>query len=310
MSKEVKTFAPATISNVACGFDIFGFAINGPGDVVTARLNDSFSGVKIKKIEGDDGRLPYDSKKNTAGIAVRMLLKKAKSDAGIELEIEKKMPFSSGLGSSAASAAGAVKAVNELLGLGFNDLELLPCVIESEKSISGTAHADNAAPCLIGGFTIIRSAIPVDVISLPLPEKLHFAVVHPQVEISTSEARQALPKIIPINMAVKHWGNTASLVHAMHCSDFSLLGRAMEDLFAEPIRSQWIPFYQKVKTDAVAEGAIACNISGSGPSIFAFCDSESGAERVANTMKKVYDKKNIKCSLFWGKVRQEGTIFL
>ncbi len=310
MNDGVKAFAPATISNVACGFDVFGFAINGPGDNVTARLNDSFNGVKITKISGDDGRLPYDSKKNTAGIAVNTLLKITKNDAGIELEIEKKMPFASGLGSSAASAAAAVKAVNKLLGLGLADNELLPCVIESEKSIGGTAHADNAAPSLMGGFVIIRSTNPVDVISLPLPEKLHFAVVHPRVEISTSEAREALPKIIPVEMAIKHWANTASLVHAMHSADFNLLARCMEDLFAEPIRSQWIPFYQKVKSNALQDGAIACNISGSGPSIFSFCDSEKGAEHVASAMKKVYHDKNITCSSFWGRVRQEGAIVL
>lgn len=310
MSKAISVFAPATISNVACGFDIFGFAIDGPGDIITARLNESFSGVRIVKITGDDGRLPYDAKKNTAGIAVRKLLKITGSDAGIELEIEKKMPFASGLGSSAASAAGAVKAVNELLKLNMDGRKLLPCVIESEKSISGTAHADNAAPALLGGFVIIRSAVPVDIVSLPLPEKLHFSVVHPQVEISTSAARQALPIIIPVSTAVRHWGNTASLVHAMHTGDFDLLARSMEDLFAEPVRSQWIPFYNKVKDSALKAGAVACNISGSGPSIFAFSDSEEKAQSIAEIMKSVYDRKNIQASHYWGKVRKAGAVVI
>jgi homoserine kinase len=310
MNGPVSVFAPASISNVACGFDVFGFAINGPGDIVTARINESFSGVKITKISGDEGRLPYDAKRNTAGIAVRKLLKMVGSDAGIELEIEKKMPFASGLGSSAASAAAAVKAVNELLNLNLDGRRLLPCVIESEKSISGTAHADNAAPALLGGFVLVRSVIPVDIVSLPLPAKLHFSVIHPNVEISTNEARQALPIIIPLTMAVKHWGNTASLVHAMHTEDFDLLARSMEDLFAEPVRSQWIPFYNKVKENALKAGAIACNISGSGPSIFAFSDSEEKAMKIAEVMKAVYDKKNIKCSPFWGKVRREGAVIL
>lgn len=310
MSKAISVFAPATISNVACGFDIFGFAIDGPGDIITARLNESFSGVRIVKITGDDGRLPYDAKKNTAGIAVRKLLKITGSDAGIELEIEKKMPFASGLGSSAASAAGAVKAVNELLKLNMDGRKLLPCVIESEKSISGTAHADNAAPALLGGFVIIRSAVPVDIVSLPLPEKLHFSVVHPQVEISTSAARQALPIIIPVSTAVRHWGNTASLVHAMHTGDFALLARSMEDLFAEPVRSQWIPFYNKVKDSALKAGAVACNISGSGPSIFAFSDSGENARSIAEIMKSVYDRKNIQASHYWGKVRKAGAVVI
>jgi len=307
---QITVHAPATVANVACGFDVFGFAIEGPGDLVHASENSSFSGVKIAKIIGDDGRLPLDAKKNTAGIATSCLLKKMKSKAGVVLEIEKNMPFASGMGSSAASAAGAVKAVNELLQLKATNNQMLECIIESEKSTGGTAHADNAAPSLLGGFALVRGVNPVDVISLPLPDKLHYAIVHPQVEVNTSQARAALPKIIPLEMAVRHWSNTASLVHALHTSDYDLLSRCLEDLIAEPVRSQWIPKYRQVKIKSLEAGALACNISGSGPSVFALCSSADVAARVALAMKAVYDIEGMKCSIFHGKIRAKGAEIL
>lgn len=308
MSDRIRAFAPATVSNVACGFDTFGFAIDGPGDFVTAKK--TASGITISKISGDENRLPLDAKKNTAGIAVNKLLKISKTSVGVELQIEKKMPFASGLGSSAASAAAAVRAVNILLELNRNEKELLSCVIESEKSISGTAHADNAAPCLMGGFIIVRKIKPLDVISVPVPENLFYALVHPQVEVNTSQARQAMPIIIPLKTAIQHWSNTAALVHAMHSSDLQLMARSMEDMIAEPVRRQWIPFYDEAKNQALKSGAFASNISGSGPSIFAFCDSAAKAENTAKKMKTVFDKQNIGCSLFYGKIRQDGAVIV
>ena len=309
MSKMVTAFAPATVSNVACGFDTFGFAIDGPGDLVKA-IKISGSGVKITKITGDENRLPLDDKKNTAGIAVNKLLKIAKSSAAVELHIEKRMPFASGLGSSAASAAAAVRAVNILLDLNRSDDELLSCIVESEKSIGGTAHADNAAPCLLGGFIVVRKVKPIDVVSIPVPDNLAYAVIHPQVEVNTGQARQAMPIIIPLKTAIQHWSNTASLVHAMHIGDLGLLGRSMEDMIAEPVRKQWIPFYVDAKNEALNHGAFASNISGSGPSIFAFCDSEEKAQKVSYKMKAVFDKKNISCTPFFGRIRQKGTVVI
>lgn len=307
MNNVVTAFAPASVSNVACGFDTFGFAINGPGDIVKASVAKDFTGVKIKKITGDNGRLPLDGKKNTAGIAVDKLLKIAKSQAGVELQIEKKMPFASGLGSSAASAAAAVRAVNILLDLNRSEKELLSCIIESEKSISGTAHADNAAPSLMGGFVVVRSVKPVDVLTVPVPDNLFYAIVHPQVEVNTSQARQAMPIIIPLKTAIQHWSNTAALVHALHVGDLKLMARSMVDLIAEPVRSQWIPCYNEVKKAALKNGALACNISGSGPSIFAFCDNEEKAEKISEVMKCVFDKENIACTPFYGKIRKSGS---
>lgn len=309
MSELVSAFAPATVSNVACGFDTFGFAIEGPGDVVRA-LKASEKGIKITKISGDENRLPLDAKKNTAGIAVNKLLKIAKYPGGVELQVEKRMPFASGLGSSAASAAAAVRAVNVLLDLKRSENELLSCVVESEKSISGTAHADNAAPSLLGGFVIVRKVKPVDVLSVPVPENLYYAIVHPQIEVNTNQARQALPIIIPLKTAIQHWSNTAALVHAMHSGDLKLLGRSMEDLIAEPVRKQWIPYYMEAKKEALNNGAFASNISGSGPSIFAFCDSEKKAQNTAAKMKMVFDKQTIACTPFYGKIRREGAVII
>jgi homoserine kinase len=307
MNKKVSAFAPATASNMACGFDVFGFAIEGPGDIVTASIDPTFKGVKISKITGDDGRLPLDASINTAGIAVHALLKKINFQQGIILEIEKKMPFASGLGSSAASAAAAVQAVNHLLGEPLNQIELLPFVIESEKSIGGTEHADNAAPCLLGGLVLVRSTNPVEVVNLPIPENLHYAIVHPQVEISTSEARQALPENIPLKTAVKHWANTAAAVQALNDGNLQLLSHSLQDFIAEPIRSKNIPFYDEAKKMALDKGALACNISGSGPSIFALCDSLDLAKKVSLAMKSVYAENTIGCTAYHGKIREKGT---
>jgi len=310
MNIKILAFAPATISNIACGFDTFGFAIEGPGDIVTASIDETFSGVKITKITGDEGRLPLDASVNTAGIAVHALLKKVNFLGGICLEIEKKMPFASGLGSSAASAAAGVKAVNHLLGKPLKEKELLPFVIESEKSIGCTEHADNAAPSLLGGFVLVRSLNPVEIINLPIPEKLHYAVVHPQVEINTSDARQALPENISLKTAVKHWANTAGMVQALNNDDLDLLGRSMQDFVAEPVRSKNIPFYNEAKNVAIQTGALACNISGSGPSIFAFCDSMDLAKKVSLEMQAVFSENKIGCTNYFGKIRNKGAVII
>ncbi|KAA3610199.1 MAG: homoserine kinase [Calditrichaeota bacterium] len=304
--KKISVFAPATVSNIACGFDTFGFAIEGPGDIVSATIDESFRGLKISKISGDEGRLPLDVSKNTAGIAVLALLDKIEYHGGIDLQIEKKMPFASGLGSSAASAAAAVHAVNELLDQPLKKIELLPFIIKSETSIGGTEHADNAAPSLLGGFVLVRSLDPVDIINLPIPEDLHYAVVHPQVEINTGESRQTLPQNIPLKTAVKHWANTASIVQALNNGDLDLLSRSVEDFVAEPVRSKNIPFYAKAKNQAMSSGAIACNISGSGPSIFAFCDSIAAAQKVSSVMELVYKENEIGCTSYFGKIRRKG----
>lgn len=309
MVKQFSAFAPATISNVACGFDVFGFAIDGPGDIVTARFSDK-PGITISAISGDEGRLPLKTMSNTAGIAANHLMNTIKSAVGIDLQITKKMPFSSGLGSSAASAAAAVTAINALLDYPLKHEELLPSVVEAERALCGSSHADNAAPALLGGFILVRSTEPLDYIKVPLPENLHYALVHPKIEINTNDARKALPKQIDLFTAVKQWANTAALVQALNSSDFGLLGRSMVDYVAEPVRAKMVSHYQEVKETALANGAVAFTISGSGPAMFAFSDNADKAEKIASAMNTVYNKYDIENTVYSGKIKHDGTTLI
>lgn len=302
----VSAFAPASASNIGCGFDVMGFALEGPGDVVTAKTTSAFSGVRIQSITGDEGKLPLDPALNTAAIAATHFLDKINCTTGINLKIEKRMPFASGLGSSAASAAAAVTAINGLLEHPLQPPELLASVIAAEKAIGGTAHADNAAPSLLGGFVLIRTLEPAETIKLPVPSSLYYVLIHPQIKVSTAEARAALPVEIPLQTAVKQWAHTASLVHALHTDDMALLGRSVQDFVAEPVRAKKIPHYSMAKKTALQNGALACNISGSGPSLFAFCDNPEKVERVQKALRTFFTDKNIGCHIYTGNIRQRG----
>ena len=309
MENGVSAFAPASVSNLACGFDVLGFALESAGDVVHARFDDSVETVVISDITGDDGRLPRAVRKNTAGMAVMALLEKIKPvPAGISLVIEKKMPFASGMGSSAASAAAAVKAVNHLLGDPLDETALLECIIAAEATISGGAHADNAAPALLGGLVLAREVDPPDILSLPVPEGLCYVLLHPRVAVETKQARQALPASIALKTGVSHWANTAALVHALHTADFALLARAMRDFIAEPLRRRYIPHYEAMKQAALEAGALTFNISGSGPAVFSFCSSRSTADRVARILTEFCDRERIDHGMFVGEIRSRGAV--
>lgn len=305
MKQEVTVFAPATVANVACGFDIMGFAINQPGDIIIARRKPT-PGLIIERISGDNGKLPKDVTENTAGIAASALLKDLNEHSGISLEIEKKMPLGSGLGSSAASAAGAVYAVNHLLGEPLATKELLPYVIEAEAAISGNVHADNAAPALLGGFILIRGYDPVDVISLNIPDNLFCALIHPHSEIRTREARQLLPKEIPLRTAIKQWGNVGGLVAGLLSNDMQLISRSLQDNIAEPIRSKLIPGFTEIKNAALQAGALGASISGSGPSIFAFCEGEAIAKVVANEMQQACRNTGTDSTIYVSPINRNG----
>jgi len=311
MSKTITAFAPASVSNLGCGFDVLGFALDGPGDLVSARLDAGIHSLTIETIHGDKGILPRDPRENTAGIAVWALLEKISyAGPGIALTIDKKMPFASGIGSSAASAAAAVKAVNRLLGEPLNLMALLGCVIKAEAFISGSAHADNAAPALFGGMVLARSVNPLDILQLPVPEDLYYALLYPDVVIKTSEARDILPLSIPLKTAVHHWANTAALVHALHCADFDLLTRSMQDFIAEPLRSKNIPNFESLKQTALENGALTFNISGSGPAVFAFCRSGKDAADIAAKLLKVSRDKNVAGIAWSGAIRSKGAEIL
>jgi len=282
-ARFIRAYAPATVSNVGCGFDVLGFAIEEPGDEVIAELGRR-PGVELREVTGDGGRLPRDPEKNTAGVAVRALLDEAGSDRGVVLRLRKNMPLSSGLGSSAASGVAAVWAANRLLELDVPHCGLLRCAMAGERMASGSAHPDNAAPCLYGGFVLIRQADPPDVIPLPVPEGLSCAVVRPQIEVETRKARQLLGDVVPLRAAVTQWGNLGGLVAGFFKGDFELISRSLQDVIVEPKRSGLVPGFDAAKRAALDRGALGCSLSGSGPSTFALCAGREVAERVADAM--------------------------
>ena len=279
---SVTAFAPATVSNVGCGFDVLGFALEVPGDEVEASF--APAGVQIGDITGDGGRLPRDAARNTASVAVLALLTRVGEPRGVSLRIRKGLPLSSGLGGSAASAAAAVVAVDALIGAKSSIDTLLTCALEGERLGAGSAHADNIAPSLWGGFVLVRRASPPDVLRLPVPAGLTAVVIHPNLEIETAKARALLGTTVPLADAVRQWANMGALVHGLHRADFAVIGRALEDTIAEPRRASLIPGLALIKRAAIEAGALGCSISGSGPSLFALCESRACALRVAPAM--------------------------
>ena len=306
--QEVRVFAPATVANVAVGFDILGFAIDRPGDEIVARRNDSFSGVRITAITGTgDKVLPTDTEKNTAGVAAQRLLEHlGRQDVGIELEIHKRMPFGSGLGSSAASSAGAAVAVNELLGAPLSRESLLYFTVLGEEVADGSFHADNVAPCLVGGITLIRSNDSLDVHHLPVPAGLHVAVVHPEIEILTRDARAVLSDQVPLATAIRQMGSLASFITALYTNDISLLARSLEDHMVEPQRKQLITGFDDVQSAALDRGALGCSISGAGPSVFAICDSGYLAQAAGQGMQSAFHRHGIESQLYVSPINQRG----
>ena len=280
--ESVTAFAPATVSNVACGFDVLGFALETPGDEVTARR--AAGGVRIADITGDAGRLPREASRNSAGVAARALLRAAGENGGVELTIAKGLPLSSGLGGSAASAVAAVVAVDALIGARLPIDTLLACAFEGERLGAGSAHADNIAPCLYGGFVLVRRASPPDIVRLPVPHGLTAVVVHPDLEIETAKARALLGDSVPLADAIRQWANLGAFVDALHRGDFALLSRSLEDAIAEPRRAPLVPGLAAIKQAATDAGALGCSLSGSRPSLFALCRGLETAERVAASM--------------------------
>jgi len=275
-------FAPATVSNVACGFDVLGFALAEPGDEVTAVVAEH--GVRIDDISGDDGRLPRDAARNTAGIAADALLKAAGKRRGVSLRVRKGLPLASGLGGSAASAAAAVVAVNALFDLRAPIETLIACALEGEQQGAGSAHADNIAPSICGGFVLVRRANPPDIVRLPVPAGLMAVVVHPDLEIETAKARALLGDTVPLQDAIRQWANLGAFVDGLHRGDFAQISRSLEDTIAEPRRAPLVPGLAAIKRAAADAGALGCSLSGSGPSLFALCRGKAAAEQIAAAM--------------------------
>lgn len=286
MNNESTAFAPATVANLAAGYDVLGLALDGPGDTVTARRGGP-GGVTIDRITGDDGRLPLDAAKNCAGIAAQATLELAGLQADIELELHKGLPIGSGLGSSAASAAAAAVAVNNLLGSPLRKRELAQACLLAEEAVSGR-HADNVAPCLLGGLILVRSVDPLELVRLPIPEELRIVVVTPSFELNTREARAVLPRQVGLGDMVQFGANLASVVAACFAGDLDLLGRSLVDPIVTPARVELIPGAREVIEAALGAGAIGSSISGAGPSIFALCRSPSAAEHAADAMVRAF----------------------
>jgi homoserine kinase len=295
--KTVTGFASATVGNVACGFDVLGFAITEPGDEVTLTLHDerqSDCPVSITAIEGDGGALPTDPKKNTSSFVVLKFLEHLRAakgipfDGHISLSLKKNLPLSSGMGSSAASAAAALVAANELMGSPCSKMELVHFAIEGERVACGSAHADNAAPAILGNFILIRSYHPLDLITIKPPAHLFCTLVHPHTELKTSFARSVLPKSVSLSIATQQWGNVGALVSGLLMEDYDLIGRALVDVIAEPKRAPLIPGFTEVKHAALESGALGCSIAGSGPSIFAFSSSRETALSVGKAMQEAF----------------------
>jgi len=300
--KSIKIHSPATVANLVCGFDILGMALNEPYDVMTVKLIDE---PKVVIHNKDNYNLPTNPEKNVAGVVLLSIIEKLEEKVGFEVEIEKHIKPGSGIGSSAASAAGAAVAANHLLGKIFSNDEVVQFAMNGEKLASGVKHADNIAPCIFGGISLVRSIHPLDIIPLSSSD-LHVAVVHPQIEVKTSDARQILRKQVLLKDAIRQWGNIAGLVTGFLKNDHDLISRSLEDVIIEPIRSILIPGFDEIKTKCIEAGALGGGISGSGPSIFMLNKDEITARKVEEVMKDVYDRIGIEYNTYVTTINTEG----
>ncbi len=301
---EIKIFAPATIANLNCGFDVLGLCLDGIGDEMIFRKSTE-KGLRITKITGAD--LPLELENNVAGVAGLALLDKVEIDFGIEIEIYKKLKLGSGIGSSSASAAGAVFGINELLGKPFTKKELINFAMKGEAVASGSEHADNVAPCLLGGFTLVTGYNPLEVIRIEAPADLFVVVLHPHIEVKTSDARAVLKPEISLKNAITQIGNLGGFVAGLYTNDYDLIGRSMKDVLVEPYRKHLIPNFDLVKNVALNNRALGAGISGAGPSIFALCKGKKTAETVANAMQNAFKETKIPYDIHVSKINEEGT---
>lgn len=301
--KSIKVFCPATIANISCGFDVLGLALDAIGDEMIVKKTKE-PGIHISKITGQS--LPLETLDNVAGVAGLALLQESKYSGGFDIEIHKKIKAGSGIGSSAASAAGAVWAMNELLDKPFSPFELVKFAMQGEALASGVAHADNVAPAIFGGFTLVRSYEPLDIIKINTPPHLYATVIHPQIEVKTSDSRKILKTSISLKDGIKQWGNVGGLISGLFLEDYDLIGRSLVDHIIEPIRSMLIPGFSEVKAATIKAGALGTGISGSGPSIFALSKGRETAENVAKAMRDVYNNIGVDYDVYVSKINTIG----
>lgn len=304
--EKVVVKSPGTVANLVCGFDILGLALNEPSDIMELSLLDE---PKVIIHNRDNYNLPTEPEKNVAGVVLLSVMEKIGRNIGFELTIEKHIKPGSGIGSSAASAAGAAVAANHLLGNIFSADEVVQFAMIGEKLASGVKHADNIAPCILGGISLIRAIHPLDIVSIPSPD-LYVTVIHPQIEVRTSDARQILKQQVLLKDAIKQWGNIAGLVTGFMKNDYDLIGRSLEDVIIEPVRSILIPGFDEVKKKCKEAGALGGGISGSGPSVFMLSKDEPTAKSVETEMKDVYNRIGIEYNTYVTTINKKGVEIL
>ena len=299
----IKIFAPATVANVSCGFDSLGFAVDAIGDEMTFTKTPE-KGVEITNITGAD--LTYNIDENVASAVIKKMLNEANAAFGISLTIHKGFSPGSGLGSSAASAAGAAFGTNQLLGDIYSDLELTKFAMFGEKVACGSAIADNVAAAIFGGFILVRSYHPLEIIKLPVPSELRVVAIHPQISIKTKDARAVLPKEIALKDAVTQWANVGGLISGLYTDNYNLISNSLVDIIAEPARKSLIPFFDDIKNSATKAGALGAGISGSGPTVFALCEGDIVAKVVYKSIEDSYKNTGINFEMFISKVNDKG----
>lgn len=301
--KAVTVFAPATVANIGCGFDAMGFAFEGIGDIVRMRF---IEGNEIKYINLSGVPLPQKNEDNLMTPALYAIMDASGERRGVEVKILQKIIPGSGIGSSAAAASAAVYAYNALIGSPFSDEKLVEYAIEGERMSSGSVHADNVAPCLIGGVVLIRDYHPLDMVRIDSMAPIYVAVVHPHFEVKTIEARAVLKQEIPLKLGIRQWANVGAMVAGLLKGDAALVGRSLHDNVAEPYRKVFIPGYDKLKSDIMAAGALGANISGSGPSVFALCDSLETAREVNEVMERHFVELGIEVDVYASPICKHG----
>jgi homoserine kinase len=303
MSEWVKVFSPATVSNVGPGFDVLGFAIDQPGDELIVRKNNT---GKFHIVNETDIDLPLEPEKNVASVAAKAMLQELGSQQGFDIILTRKIYPGSGIGSSAASSVGAIFGVNELLGSPLQRKDMVKFAMEGERIACGSAHADNTAPAMMGGFILVQSYNPLTICPIPSPENMYCTVIHPEIEVKTADARKILKKTVSLRAAITQWGNLAGLVTGLMQNDFKLIASSLKDVIVEPVRSILIPKFNDVQKAAIDAGALGCSISGSGPSIFALSNQKDIAENIARIMQDTFLSINIGSKVFVSKVNPQG----
>ena len=300
---SIKIFSPATVANVGCGFDVLGLCLDKVGDQMVIRKTQR-KGIFITKIEGFE--LPYAVHENVAGVSALAMYNELNVAFGFEIEIYKQIKPGSGIGSSAASAAGSVFGMNYLLDNAFDKIDLIKFAMKGEAVASKSEHADNIAPAILGGFTLVKQNNPLEVIQLPTPKALNAVIVHPQIEIKTADSRAILPKTVALSDAITQWSNVGSLVHALHTSDYNLIGKSLKDVVIEPHRSKLIPNFNSLRKISLESGALGCSISGSGPSLFSLCEGLKNAKKVEANQRGFMTNTGIPFETHISKINTEG----